>query len=384
MQIRMVGWLMVWLVLLGLMLPGCKKEPQIEGKSMNDWLSLLRNREITVRERACDVLARHAADSVPHLRRFLSSADPTMRKSVVTTLGMIGPGAGAAIKGLLQRLAREEVAVIRAEILKALANIDPKAEGVAEEFTKRLRDEDPRVRQAAQAGLDAQNPPKKPESDLEDARATQPESYILREVVAAELEKEEIAFGLVAEVVRENRRAAIIWPGVQNDRLIESQPVGYVFEQRGEGKWIPIATKVDLTSGPERLVELLEGADKQRVVRACGVEKDMLPAHLEEQAQAFRKALAEKKPHEAMQAFEQLSKAFSFRIAAYTDTLPTWLQTGVIGKTGFKLEPDKNSDRYTLQMPWKAAMRSGEVRLTRCADGYAIAEINWTAAPKEP
>ena len=357
---------------------GCSSEPEIEGKKVTEWVSLLRHDDWSTQARASDILSRMGPDAVPYLRRLVRAKDPTLRKGVVITLAKIGPPAKEVVPGMLRRMKVEEVDVIRAEILKALTRIDPRAPGVKEEFEKRQRDRASEVRDAARLGLEALAPkkpePKKPEKTDLPAKA---EELVLHEAVAVEMKKHGVAFGLVAEVVRENRRAAIVWPAIKDGKILDDDIVAYVFEKTKGEKWKLSAGNIGLSrgGGSEALSKALGGADKQRVVRKCGVPRDQLPAFLEEKGKAFKEALAGGKVPEALAAYQDLTRAFSYRLVAFDDMLPELLAGAVLADSPWKFTPVEGKDTVDLEVQVKGKTQKGKLRMRACGDGWVIGEL---------
>lgn len=221
----------------------CSSEPEIDGRKIGDWVNLLRHQDWKVQEQAADALSRMGAVAVPYLQRGLQAKHPTLRQWIVKTLGRIGPPAKGVINRLLIRISREEVALIRREIVIALALIDPTDARVKAEFTKRLRDVDQSVREAAKQGLEKSKPkvvkPAVQEKNQTVATTQEPQEFLLREVVSAELAKTQptLSFAMLAEVVRAERGAAIIWPGIENNQLIQRVAMALVFEQQADKSW---------------------------------------------------------------------------------------------------------------------------------------------------
>ena len=375
----------ILVLMLGAYPLGCSSEPEIDGKKVTDWVALLRSEDWTMRDKAQQTLARMGKDAVPYLKRMVRGTDPTMRRSVVITLGKIGPPAEEVVPVLLRRMKVEKVAVIRAEILRTLAVIAPRAPGVPEEFQKRLRDVDAEVRDAARAGLEIlEKPDKQPEPD---ARADavdeagpekkKKEELMLRDAVAAELGKQGISFGLVAEVVRASRRAAVVWPAVKEGKILDDDIVAYVFERRGKDGWELVAGNLGLSGGggANKLAEALGGADQQRVVRPCGVPGDDLPGYLLQKAKVFQKALEDGKPEEAMVAYEELSRAFSFRKVAYDDMLPEMLIKGAFVDSPWKFQPIEGKDTCPVEVETKDGVQKATLHFSACGGGTVISDL---------
>ncbi|MBW1809952.1 MAG: HEAT repeat domain-containing protein [Deltaproteobacteria bacterium] len=366
-------------IIIGTFGLACSSEPEIDGKKINDWISLLRHDDWTVQAQAQDTIARLGKEGLPFLKRGITTKDPTLRRGTIITLGKIGEQAKDLAAVMLKRMAVEEVSVIRAEILKSLALIDPRASGVPEEFKKRLRDQDAEVREAAQAGLELLKPPKKApvvkEKD-KPKKIVQAESYALREVVAEQLKAQGVAFGIVAEVVREDKRAAIVWPVLKEGKIIDDDLIAYVFEKKKD-KWILAQGNIGMSKsdGPNKLAKALGGADKQRVVRPCGVERDKLASFLEDKGKGFSEALAAGKADDVIKAFEELTRAFSFRLVAYDDMLPEMLINNAFSDPAWKIEasPEKKSVKVEISVKGKA--QSGTLQLGTCGGGTVISNL---------
>jgi hypothetical protein len=377
----------LFLVALAMSLPallaGCAKEPEIDGRKVSTWVSLLRHQDWVIQEEAEDALARLGPKAVPYLKRGLRAKDPTLRRGIVKTLGKIGPGAKKTLPILLSIISREEVPVIRASVLLSLAQIDVKDEQVQAEFQKRLLDVDAEVREAAQAGIDALKPPPEPVEpklapktpDKDSPPAPQVVKYELRDVVRGALDKKRagVTFGLVAEVVRAERRAAIVWPAIADGKILDDDIVGLIFERQADGGWTYLSEVGPLRGkqAATKLSEALGGADDQKVVRYCGVARAELEGHLNDNGKAFADALAAGKPADAMAAYERLTRAFSFSQAAYNDTLPELLSKGAFS-SGWKLNTAGEGQRIACKGTIGGETFKGQLELRPCAGGYAI------------
>ena len=366
-------------IIMGTFGLACSNEPEIDGKKINDWISLLRHDDWTVQAQAQDTIARVGKEGLPFIKRGITANDPTLRRGTIITLGKMGEQAKDLAPNMLKRMAVEEVSVIRAEILKSLALIDPRASGVPEEFKKRLRDQDAEVREAAQAGLELLKPPKKkPVVKKEDKpkKIVQAEAYALREVVAEQLKDKGVAFGIVAEVVREDKRAAIVWPAVKEGKILDDDLIAYVFEKKKD-KWILAQGNIGMSKsdGPNKLAEALGGADKQRVVRPCGVERDKLATFLEEKGKGFNEALAAGKADEVVKAFEELTRAFSFRLVAYDDMLPEMLINNAFADPAWKIEAAAGKKSVKVEITVKGKTQSGTLQLGNCGGGTVISNL---------
>jgi hypothetical protein len=365
-----------------LALSACRQDPEIDGKPITDVVNLLRHDDWAVQSATIDSLAKVGQPAVLYVLDGLPSKDPALRRGAIITLGRIGPAAKEAIKPLLVRIAREEVALLRAEILKSLATIDPLDPQVVAEFNKRLKDQAVEVREAAQAGLAAGAPkplpaprdPKEPGGAVPEA-----ERLLLREAVAALLAKEKpgVSFGLVAEVIREAQRAAVVWPAIREGKVLDDDVVAYVFTRQSDGSWVLAAGNLGLSKsdGANELAKALGGADKQRVVFPCGMPRDQLFAQLNEQGCAFQKALAANKPDQAVAAYERLVQGFSFPLAVYNDMIPEGLAKGWFCENTFKVDPACGGDSCPLQTVGKDKTESGQVVLRSCGTGVVISEL---------
>ncbi len=354
---------------------GCSNTPEIDGKKVSDWIALFRHEDWAVQAQAIDAVARLGEPALPYLRRNLPAPDPALRRGAVATLGKMGKPALKLVPELLKRMKVEKVAVIRAEILKALANIDPKAEGVPQEFKKRLRDMDPDVREAARAGLLKLNPPKPAPKKAAPGgeQAGRNVVYQLRAAVAEQLASSGVAFGMIAEVKREGKRAAIVWPALKGGKIVDDDIVAFVFEKK-DGKWNLASgnMKMSDSDGPARLTAALGGADKQQVVRPCGVGEEMLADFIGEHGKKFTEALAAGKDSEAVGIYEELTRAFSFSLVAYNDALPEMLAKGVFGGEGWKLEISKDKKSAAMSVQLAGKTQTGRVQLGKCGGGMVI------------
>ncbi|HUU01521.1 MAG TPA: HEAT repeat domain-containing protein [Myxococcota bacterium] len=352
----------------------CSNTPEIDGKKVGDWIALFRHEDWAVQTQAEEAVARLGEPALPYLLRNLPAPDPALRLGAVATLGKMGAPALKMVPELLKRMKVEKVAVIRTEILKALANIDPRAEGVLQEFKKRLRDEDADVREAARAGLSKLKPPKPaPKKDVPGLEVGRKVSFELRAAVGEQLAAGGLAFGMIAEVVREDKRAAIVWPAVKGGKIVDDDIVAFVFEKKDE-KWKLSQgnLKMSVEDGPAKLTAALGGADKQRVVRPCGVAEGELADFLGEHGKQFKEALAAGKDGDAVRIYEELTWAFSFRLAAYDDALPEMLTKGAFGGPGWKLEISKDKKSATVSVQLGGKAQTGTVQLGKCGGGTII------------
>jgi hypothetical protein len=372
---RNAGLLVLMAVLLAMFGCKCEDELEVEGKTLVEWVSLLRHSDWATQVEAQDKISRLGPRAVPYLSKMVWAKDPTLRKGVASTLARIGPDAEKAIPTLLKRMKVEKVAAIRVEILVTLAEINPKAEGVKEEFTKRLRDLAPEVRVAAERGLKkleapepAEKKPEEPESPAE------PQEFVLREQLAKIDKLQGIGFGVVAEVVREKRRAAVIWPAIKDGKILDDDIVAFVYERAG-GEWKLFKGNIGLSSGQgaNKLSEALGGADKQKVIRECGVERDKLAGYLEDKGKTFKEALAAGDAASAVQAYEELTRAFAFRMVAYDDMLPEMLINQAF-EPAWKMDLSAKG-LVPVQATVKGKPVKGKLRLGSCGGKTVISEL---------
>lgn len=363
-------------VLLAMFGCKCGDELEVEGKTLVEWVGLLRHADWSTQVEAQDKIARLGPRAVPYLGRMVWAKDPTLRKGVVATLARIGKDAKEAVPTLLKRMKVEKVAAIRVEILLTLAAIDPRAEGVEAEFKKRLQDLASEVRAAAQQGLEALEEPKPEEKQPDEQKKPEvKEDLVLRELVAQSDKMKGIAFGLVAEVVRENRRAAIVWPAVKEGKILDDDIVAFIFERKEGEEWKLLADNIGLSAGQgaNKLSEALGGADKQKVIRECGVDRDKLPSYLEDKGKGFKAALAAGSADEAVKAYEELTRAFSFRLVAYDDMLPEMLIDAAFDPP-WKIDT-KAKGLVLVEMLVKGKTAKGKLRLGTCGGGTVIADL---------
>jgi hypothetical protein len=320
--------------------------------------------------------------AIPYLVRVLHGKDPTTRRGAVKALGRMGGQGKEGVDPLLKRIAREEVAVIRAEILAALKAIDGANPRVVQEFQKRLRDREPEVQDAARRALAPEPAPG--DSGAAPGSAAK-EGLELREAVTGRLGSP--AFGMAAEVVREKRRAALIWPLRPLGETQGNELVALVFTQQAAGGWVPEGQPVNLAGGDAatRLAAALGGADKQRVVKPCGVAREQLSAHLKQWGCAFQAARKDGKDEEQARAYEELARAFSFPLVAYNDLLLKALEQGGTCSPEWVIDPACAAETCAFEhrMPdgSRGPTAGGQVVLQACGEGWVIAEVRQSPSP---
>lgn len=322
-------------------LPACSSQPEVEGKGVYDWIALLRHDDLGMQEKARNALVTLGESALPYLQRNLLNKDPAIRRGVVMVVGRLGAKAKPLVADLLKLLRREEVDVIRAEIIRALIAVAPRDSQVVKTFRKRLRDRSPEVRRLAQQGLDESAPPR--EKQKTKPGATPPVSELqLRATLQANLTNE--PFALLGEVEREPLRAALVWlprdTGKNGDRIR-----AFIFRKRGQ-QWLEEGKPLDLAGrqGTTRLTQALGGADKQRLVRPCGVATDQLAAYLVQWGSKFDQARRNNDAAGMATSLEMLSRAFSYRLVAFEGVVFQLLQAALLTRPeAVKLGEDKKS-----------------------------------------
>jgi hypothetical protein len=94
------------LVACGAMFPHpahAAKEPARYGKSLSEWIALLKDQDVGVRNNAASVLSLfgpEAAPAAPALAKALTDKNPDVRRHAALALGNIGPKAKAAAAAL--------------------------------------------------------------------------------------------------------------------------------------------------------------------------------------------------------------------------------------------------------------------------------------------
>ena len=184
-----------------------------------------------------------------------------------------------------------------------------------------------------------------------------------------------IGFGLIAEVIREKRRAAVVWPAVKEGKILDDDIIAFVFEQTG-GEWKLAAGNIGLSAGQgaNKLSEALGGADKQKVIRECGVDRDKLAFYLEEKGKGFKEALAAGNADQAMKAYEELTRAFSFRLVAYDDMLPEMLINEAFSDPAWKMDT-KAKGLVPVEVQVKGKTTKGKLRLGTCGGEAVISDL---------
>ena len=339
----------------------CSSQPEIDGKGIYDWITLLRHDDLSMQEKARDALARMGPPAFAYLQRNLANKDPAIRRGVVMVLGRMGSKAKPLVADVLKALSREEVDIIRAEIMRTLVAIDPRAPGVEETFRKRLRDRSAEVRRLAQQGLDKLAPPRQPARQAASAAQRVPELQ-LRATLAENLSGQ--PFALLGEVEREPLRAALVWlpqdSGKNGDRIQV-----FLFRRRGS-QWLEEGKPFVLTGqqGATHLTAVLGGADKQRLVRPCGIAADKLAAYLVQWGNQFDQARRDNDSARMAASLEKLSRAFSYRLVAFEGVMFQLLAAAVLSRPeAVQLAADKKSISLGP---------AGKLMLSGCGGGQVV------------
>ena len=340
----------------------CSSEPRIDGKSVYDWIALLRHEDWTQQERARDALARLGEPAFPYLKRALAGNDPAVKRGSIIALSRMGKKARPMVPVLLRVLRREKIDALRAEILRALLVIDPGDPRVVETFKKRLRDRAEQVRDLAAKGLEAGKP--KPEGKKKEDVAGR-KRFALRREIGDRLGGK--PFALVAELHREELRLAVVW--IPNPAG-KSQMQALLFRKTSDG-WRPEGEPVGVPAegGTELFSKMLEGHDKQVLVKPCGVEKSRITAHLADTLRRLQQARQAGDAASMAAAFEKLSVAVSYRAL-------------VLGGIGERMLAEKALADGVKDAAFEEHGQAivlgkyGTMQLVPCGDGVAIA--GWT------
>jgi HEAT repeat protein len=116
------------LFLTAALLIGCSRAPvmtSVHGKSAEEWISALQDKDAKKRRKAAEVLGNvGAADPqvIPALTAALKDRDPKVRSEVVLSLLKIGPAAQEAVAAL-NEARNDRDAGVRANAVKALQRI---------------------------------------------------------------------------------------------------------------------------------------------------------------------------------------------------------------------------------------------------------------------
>jgi hypothetical protein len=181
--------------------------------------------------------------------------------------------------------------------------------------------------------------------------------------------------GIAAEVELGDLRAAIVWPMLEGGGFVDDEIVAIAFARDGRrGRWRPHGEAITLsTKGGRDALRGLLGGEALVVDRRCGLEKESLAAHLNDQLAAFKAAHARGDAPAAVLAYEELARAFSFELIAYDDVLPEWLIAATTdGGITLDLRPGDNGEWYAAEIQLGDQVERGRVPLVRCGDGWVL------------
>ncbi|RME23897.1 MAG: HEAT repeat domain-containing protein [Deltaproteobacteria bacterium] len=346
---------------------GCSSEPEIDGKSVYDWITLLRHDDWTQHERARDALARLGKPAFPYIKRALAGSDPAVKRGCIIALARMGKKAKPMVPVLLRLLRREKIDTLRAEILRALIAIAPTDPDVVKTFKKRLRDRAEEVRELAAKGLEAGKPRQKQQKGK---GKRERKTFVLGPHVKKALGDK--PFALLAELQREELRLAVVWtPG----RGGKSGLQAILFRKTASG-WQLQGKPVDVPpkGGTELLSKMLEGHDKQVLVKPCGVKKGELVAYLSKVVEEFQKARKESDGAAMADAYGRLSRVLSYKAVVLDGVSDRMLATEDLAARIKNSVFDEQTRRINLG-------ESGALSVQPCGEGLVIA--GWTEAVTE-
>ncbi len=108
---RHAGLLVLVATLLAMLGCKCGDELEVEGKTLAEWVGLLRHADWSTQVEAQDKISRLGPRAVPYLSKMVWAKDPTLRKGVVATLARIGAEEAAACLEIANGNAADAVAV---------------------------------------------------------------------------------------------------------------------------------------------------------------------------------------------------------------------------------------------------------------------------------
>jgi hypothetical protein len=195
-----------------------------------------------------------------------------------------------------------------------------------------------------------------------------PTTLPLRTEVARELAT--IKFGMVAVLERGDRRAVVVWPAIRDGKILDDDIVAWVYVRDGAG-WRREKRDLGLSHGRGReKVEQALGGAPEHIISRCGLGKNELAAHLERWPRAFADARARAADDEAINAYEELVRAFSLEAAAYSDMLPEILIAGAQGKLQMSWTCDESACQ--AQATSAKGPETASFALQPCGDGWVL------------
>ncbi len=204
-------------------------------------------------------------------------------------------------------------------------------------------------------------------------------TFELRQAVTNEIARTNPGanFALIAEVSRGAKRAAVGWQGIKNGSLHDDDMVAFVFERGVANAWIKAAGPLKLSvagAGSAALAEALGGADGQQVIRPCGAPRATLAEYLTQNAKAVKDALSAHKVPEAVAAYEDLLKAFSFPLAAFSATVPEMLIKGAFDAP-LQLDALQTADSTTVTITIDKKPQNVQVSIRPCGGKWVVTEF---------
>ena len=159
---RLAGLALALLGFVGLL--AAETGPSFEGKSLGQWMTLLKEVPKDAARASQDwrkapwALGKIGVPALPGLIAALDDADPHVRLRAIQPIVAMGSAASDAAPALAARLADSD-ARVRQWSAAALGQIGPPAAGAVPGLVEALRDSEPTVRQAAAAALGAVGAP---------------------------------------------------------------------------------------------------------------------------------------------------------------------------------------------------------------------------------
>ena len=202
--------------------------------------------------------------------------------------------------------------------------------------------------------------------------------WVLKKLVTQEPEvakwiRKGLTFELMAEVQRGNRRAAVFWPALQKGRIVDNDIVAIVYERSGKGwKQVSRTFGVHRRDGKATLDQKLGGTGKLQIIRACGVKRSELAAHVEKWGRAFLKHLSTQHDKRAMHAYGQLIRAFSFDLAAHATVLQAWLINAVKRPELWPRVATVEEKSAILELKFGGRVGRARANLIRCGKGWVL------------
>jgi hypothetical protein len=191
-----------------------------------------------------------------------------------------------------------------------------------------------------------------------------------REAIAARFPGATIA--VTAQVNLRDRQAAVVWPALRGDAVVDADIVAVAFQRQGL-RWLPIGEVVALSrSGGREALAALLGGEKFIVDRPCGVARDELIDHVKGSIDAFAAAQRRGDEETAVAAYEALALAFAFEVVAFDDLLTEWLIASASeAELEVQLLPG-DGDWLDIEVRRSDRTQSGRLPLVRCSGGWAI------------